>query len=103
MRDTCKTRRERVDSLNFFNDTVFFVFFATKHVVLLIEAVPVSTPYCLPYVLNTSNQMSRFGEAQPGSRVYRRKEQYKRQDHPMGNTEKTCSIINTSVHCLEYV
>jgi len=47
--------------------------------------------------------MSRFGEAQPGSRVYRRKEQYKRQDHPMGNTEKTCSVINTSVHCLEYV
>ena len=38
------------EQLNYFNDTVFynyvFVFFATEQVFLLIEAAPVSTPYC---------------------------------------------------------
>jgi len=45
------TKQERVDRLNYFNDSVLnvyeFVFFETKQVYLLIEAAPVSTPYCL--------------------------------------------------------
>ena len=84
--------QERVDSLNLFNDTVFLT------PVLFIEAATVSTPFCLPPLLTTANQMSRFGMAPHESRVYRRKsrvyEQYTRQDHPMGNAEKYCSIIN---------
>ena len=83
-------KQERVESLNYYNDTVFrytcvFVCFATKQVVLFIEAVPFSTPYCLPSLLVTANQISRTDEAPHGSCVY---EQYTRQDHPMGNTEK---------------
>ena len=70
-------KQERVNSLNFFNDTMFltpmYLFFASKQVVLFIEAVPVPTPYCLPSLLATANQMSRFGEAPHGSGVYRRK------------------------------
>jgi len=41
--------------------------------------------------------MRRLGEAPHGSRVYRRKsrvyEQYTRQGHPMGNTEKYSIIM----------
>ena len=66
------------------------VCFTTKQVVLFIEAVRVSTPYCLPSLLATANQMSRFGGAPNGSRVYRRTsrvyEQYTPQGHPMGKT-----------------
>jgi len=43
--------------------------------------------------------MRRLGEAPNGSHVNRRKghvyKQYTRQDYPMGNAKKTCSIINT--------
>ena len=56
---------------------------------------------CLPSLLSTDNQMSRLGGASHGSRVYRRKSrvygQYTRQDHPMGNTETSCSIINVYI------
>ena len=49
-------------------------------------------PYCLPFLLASSNQISRTGDAPHGTRVYGRKyrvyEQYTRQDHPMGNTEQ---------------
>ena len=83
-------KQEHVDSLKYSNDTCEFVCFATKQVVLFIEAAPVSTPHCLPSLLATANQISRLGEATHGSRVYG---QYTRQDHPMGNTEKSCSII----------
>ena len=56
------------NSLNYSNDTLFLTpiylsFFATKQAVLFIEAVPVSTSYCLPSLLATANQMSRFCEA----------------------------------------
>ena len=57
------------------------------------EASPFSTAYCLPSLLATANEISRTGEAPHGSRVYGRKNsvygQYTRQDHPMGNTEKS--------------
>ena len=62
-------KQERVESLNYYNDTCEFVFFATKQVVLFIEAVPVSTPHCLPSLLATSNQISLTGEAPHGGRV----------------------------------
>mgnify|MGYP000273004010 CR=1 FL=1 len=42
------------------------VCFATKQVVLFTEAVPVSTPYCLPSLLATANQISQFGEVPHG-------------------------------------
>ena len=86
-------QQERVDSLNYFNDTVFLtpVSLATKEVVLLIEAAPVSMPYYLSS-LATVNQMRRLGEDPHGSRVYRRKSrvcgQYTRQDHPMETSER---------------
>ena len=71
---------------------MYLSFFATKQVVLFIEAAPVLTPCCLPSLLATANQMSRLVEAPHGSRVYRRNSrvygQYTRQDHPMGNTEQ---------------
>ena len=90
------TKQELVESLNYSNDTVFLTqcicLFSTKQVVLFIEAAPVSTPYCLPSLLATSNQISRTGEASHGSHVYGREsrvyEQYTRQNHPMGNTEQ---------------
>jgi len=44
---------------------------------LFIEAAPVSTPYCFPSRLATSNQISRSGVYVRKKRVY---EQYKRQD-----------------------
>ena len=50
-------KQERVESLNYFNDTVF-VCFATKQVVLFIEAATVATPCCLPSLLVTANQIS---------------------------------------------
>ena len=50
-------KQERVERLNYFNDTVF-VCFATKQVVLFIEAAPVATPCCLPSLLATVNQIS---------------------------------------------
>ena len=37
-------KQERVESLKCSNDTCVFVCFATKQVVLFIEAAPVSTP-----------------------------------------------------------
>ena len=55
---------------------MYLSFFATKQVVLFIEAAPVSTPCCLPSLLATVNQMSRLGEAQRVSSVYRRKAVY---------------------------
>ena len=69
--------QERVDSLNYFNDAVsltpvYLSCFATKQVVLLTDAVPVSTPYCLSSLLATSNQISRLGKATHESRVYGR-------------------------------
>ena len=51
---------------------MYLSFFATKQVVLFIEAAPVLTPCCLPSLLATANQMSRLVEAPHGSRVYRR-------------------------------
>jgi len=73
------------------------LFLATKHVVLLIEAAPVSTPYCVSSLLATANQISRLDETPQGSRVYRRKSreygQYTRQDHPMGNTDKNIAAL----------
>jgi len=59
-------KQYHIDSLNYFNDTVFLThvylsFLQTKQVVLLIEAVPVATPYCLSSLLATYNQISRFG------------------------------------------
>ena len=55
-------KQERIDSLNYSNDTVFlarvFVCFAIKHVVLFIEVAPVSMPYCLPFLLASVNQIS---------------------------------------------
>ena len=84
-------KQECVDSLKYFNDTVFltpdcvFAFFATKQIVLLIEAAPASTPYCLSSLLATVNQIRRLGEAPHGSRVC---EQYTRQDHSMENSVK---------------
>ena len=112
-------KQEHIDSLNYFNETAFLThvylsFFATKKVVLFIEAAPVSTPCCLPSLLATANQISRLGEAPHGSRVYRGEApqrsrvyrgeaphgsrvyrwkscvcgQYTRQDHLMENSEK---------------
>ena len=72
--------------MNYFNDTVFLtpVSLATKQVVLLIEAAPVSIPYNLSS-LATVNQMRQLG-------VYRRKSrvcgQFTRQDHPMETSER---------------
>ena len=52
---------------------------------------------CLPSLLATANQISRIGEAPHGSRVYGRKscvyEQYTRQAHPIGNTEKNLAVL----------
>ena len=69
--------QERVDSLNYFNDAVsltpvYLSCFATKQVVLLIDAVPVSTPYCLSSLLATSNQISGLGKATHESLLYGR-------------------------------
>jgi len=50
-------------------NTYVFALFAAKQVVLFIEAASVSTPYGLPSLLATFNQMSRFGEVPHGSYV----------------------------------
>ena len=79
--------------------------------VLYIEAVPVSTPYCLPSLLATANQMGRFGEAPHGSRadLYRRKngvhvyEHYTRQNHPMETRNKSCTIIIKVIQIIDSV
>jgi len=69
------SKQEHVESLNYYNDKVFLthVYLSVLQplqVVLFIEAVPVSTPYCLPSLLATANQISRTSEAPHGSRVY---------------------------------
>ena len=73
---------------------------------LFIEAAPVSTPYYVPSLLATSNQISVSGEAPHGSRVYVRKsrvnEQYTRQDHTMGNTEKVLQYYKNKYILNEY-
>ena len=74
--------------------------FATKQVVLSIEAALVSTPYCLPPLLATANRISRTGEASHGICVYGRKSRvyfsYTQQDHPMGNTEIILQYYNSN-------
>ena len=69
-------KQERDERLNYSNDSVLntcvFVCFATEQVVLFIEAVPVSTPYCLSPLLALANQISRTVEAPHGRRVYGR-------------------------------
>ena len=96
-------KQERVESLNYSNDMMFLTlvylsflqpnksFYLSKqqlfrrHIIYhLYQLQPINT--------------SQTGKAPHGSRVYGRKsrvyEQYTRQDHPMGNTEKYCSIMN---------
>ena len=85
-------KQERVDSLNYFNDTLFLTpvylsFFTSKQIVLLIEAAPVSTSCCLPSLLATANQISRLGEPCIRKKRTRVCGQYTRQDHPVGNTD----------------
>ena len=75
-----------------------FVCFATKKCFLFYLSKHISTPY----LLATSNQISRTYDAPHGSRVYGRKsrvyEQYTREDHAMGNTDQSFSIINIYIH-----
>ena len=61
---------------------VCFVCFATKQVVLFIEAATVSTPYCYNLYIATSNQISRTDDALHGSGVYRRKSRVYERKNP---------------------
>jgi len=61
MYERMHAKQERVDSLNYFNDTVF------------LTLINRSGAYCLSSLLVTANQISRLGEAPHGSCVYRRK------------------------------
>ena len=89
---------KRVHSLNYFNGTVFLI-----NINAVIKAVPVSTPYCLPFLLATANQMRPLGEALYKSRVYRINncvyEHHKQQDHPMENIEKILNYYEVIVTC----
>ena len=83
--------QEHVDSLKYFNYTVFLITPIYLSILQLnmsfvfIEAARVSTPYRSPSLLDTVNQMSRFVEA-----PY---EQYTRQDHPMENPEQMRLVL----------
>ena len=71
-------KQESVKSLIFHNETVFLthVYLSVLQPNKSFEAAPYSTPYCLPSLLATSNQISLTGEAPHGGRVYGRKNMY---------------------------